>query len=507
MPTSKILTTPQILEIVGSSIRVGHPDISGYTSTSLAAQIAAAGTAMSVLDNNNFADNDWMLVGKPGVNQTETTDVNGAVTRGQSKTVTNSLSFAHEIDAPVTKIFERGIKIYGAATDGGSGTLIASIDALTASGRQLADAVMIQWDKPYTEYTLISTDTTYAYYYATFTDGTTDSSASDYVLAAGIIAGTVERFIDKALDITGQRIGERVTRPMMVRWANDCQDAITQFKYQDPRTGLYQQKDWSFEVTRDETSLAVASGENTHALSGLTTAFKYPNSDKSVINVQMGVERPLVKIDVDDYDRRMIGKPRTDLTVAASAGDTSITVTATADFADSGGLLLGGDNLTYTAKTATTFTGIPASGTGAITATGAVGASVWQNFTASKPERYVIFEGNLLLDKPVASTWNAQKLRIRYIKALTELTTESDVTQVTFTNVFPTYLVAMIYYRNGKDELGDKWMEKFEEQVLNNALSDFIPATEEYQYYNFGDEVYGPHITNEEGYYDYYEFL
>ena len=163
MPTSDILQKPKIIEILGSTIRVAHPDISGYINTRLRNQIAAAGTPMTVADTHGFADDDWMIVGVVGDNITESTDVNqanvvgtGLILRGSSMTVTNYLTFSHELDAPVTKILERGIRIYRAATDGGAGTLIASIDALTATGRFLADAVMIQWDKPYTEYTMIT---------------------------------------------------------------------------------------------------------------------------------------------------------------------------------------------------------------------------------------------------------------------------------------------------------------------------------------------------------------
>ena len=504
MATAKSLTVPKILEIQGATIRIAHPDISRNTATSLAAQIAAGGTAMSVLDNHGFANDDWMVVGDPGQNQTETTDVNGAVTRGQSLTVTNYLKFDHEIDAPVTRVNELGIKIYGAATNGGAGTLIASIDAKTLSLPQLADAVMIQWNKPYTEYTLITTDTAYAYYYATFTDGTTDSSASDYVPATGITSATVERFIDKALDITGQRVNERITREAMVRWANDCQDAITQFKYQDPRSGMWQQKDWSFEIVLDETSLDVAEGENTYALSGLTYAFKYPNSDRGVINVRIGTDKPLRKISVDDYDRLMAGVARTTVNSAVTAADTSITVVSTADFADSGSFTVGSDTgVTYTAKTATTFTGIPASGTGSLAASHSVDDSVWQNITAGDPRAYVIFNGSLILDTPAQEELDGVKIRIRYKKALTALTSESDEVEIPFTNVFPTYLVAMIHYRNGKEDMGDKWMAKFKDQVHDNALSDYIPVEDEWHYENYTDGAYFP---NEHGYSDYYDF-
>ena len=220
---------------------------------------------MTVADTHGFADDDWMIVGVVGDNITESTDVNqanvagtGLILRGSSMTVTNYLTFSHELDAPVTKILERGIRIYGAATDGGAGTLIASIDALTATGRFLADAVMIQWDKPYTEYTMITTDTAYNFYYVVFTDGTTNSPSSDYIAAAGLPYNSVEKFIQQALKITNSKIGDKITREDCVQWADDCQDAIIQYNYQDPVTGFQVMTDWDFEVTENITSLTLA---------------------------------------------------------------------------------------------------------------------------------------------------------------------------------------------------------------------------------------------------------
>jgi hypothetical protein len=119
--TAKVLQTPQILDIIGSTIRVRHPDISGYTRTSVVSQFDSTDTALSVRDNDNFEDNDWFTFGEVGDSKSEECDVNGAVTRGTAITVTNSTKFDHEIDTPVTRIFERGFRLYGAATDGGAG--------------------------------------------------------------------------------------------------------------------------------------------------------------------------------------------------------------------------------------------------------------------------------------------------------------------------------------------------------------------------------------------------
>jgi len=482
MATSKILQKPKILSILGSTIRIAHPDVSGYTRTNLANSIAAAGTAMTVYDNNGFADDDWFIVGVPGDSQTEEDDVNGAVTRGQSITVTNTLRFAHELDAPVIKILERKIRIFGSATDGGSGTLIASIDALAA------DAINIQWDKPYTEYTLISTDTTYAYYYATFDDGTTQSSVSDYVLAGGIASNAVEQFILRALDLSNSQLdGYKLTREMCVRWTNECQDAIKQFMYRDSLSNRLRPKDWSFEITRDITTLALTQNENEYALSGLSPEPKYTNTAQSIISVQLGDEEPLERITAPEMDDVLIGQHRTELSVATTVGGTSITVDDTSSFSSSGTLSVGTDTgVTYTAKTSTTFTGIPASGTGSITAVHAIDAIVLQGRGPGLPQQYCVDGGNIRFDVGADSDAAGKKIKIRYYKSLTALTETSDVTDVDFTNAFPLFIAAKIMTRRNKFDEAAVFMKQFDEIVLDNAMADQILPTDSHPYHTFG---------------------
>jgi len=489
LATSKLLQKPKIIEILGSTVRVAHPDISGNTRTYLASQIAAAGTAMTVLDNNDFLDNDWMVVGNPGDQETETVDVNGAVTRGKSMTVTNSLYFDHELDAPVTKINERGIAIYGAATDGGTGTLIASIDALTASGKQLADAVMIEWDKEYTEHVLISTDTTYAYYYAKFTDGTTSSDASDYVLAAGLGATSVEYFIQQALSMTNSKIdGNLLKREDLVKQANDCQTAIAQFRYQDPRTREYQQVNWEFEMLEDTTSLTVSTGEHKYALSGLTVSPKW-ESERTIMSVRIGSEGKVKKQHVADYDDETEEYTRTNCATTGVVSATSLVVDSNVEF-DSSGTLYSGDNtLTYTGTTGTTtFTGIPASGSSSIETQIEVDDPVWQGIQLGLPDKYTYFDGYIIFNRPPADDYDGYPIKIRYFKRLPVLTEASDVTEVTFTNVFQYYLASWIERRKGNEDKAVQYMTEFNTKVLNNALAVSIPTIDEIEYYQFTDE-------------------
>lgn len=486
MATSKVLQVPKITKIVGSTIYIAHPDVTKYVQSQLADIIAAAGTTAVVYDNNGFANGDYYVVGRIGDGQTEEGSVSGAVTRGQSLTVSNTNKFGHALDDPITKIYERGIKIYGAATDGGSGTLIASIDAITTP---IADATMIQWDKPETQYTLISTDTAYNYYYVKFTDGTTDSSASAYVAATGVNSNVIEPLINRALDLTNTLIdGSKFTREMFVDWAQDCQDAVSQFTYQDPVSGQFKQKDWSHEIDYDE-SIVVAAGQDTYSLSAL--GLKYKNDDKTIIDVRVGQHRPSRKMRIQDYDYFRRNKARTEVSTQATAGSTTLSVDSTADYNTSGTIKAGSQTLTYTGKTSTTFTGIPASGTGSITSTIAVDTPVTQNVPQGSELRYVMYNNTLYFDMLPSDNDVGKSIKIRFFKALDRITKVSDSTDITFTNVFVPYLASRIESRKENKEDAATYMADWTKQMVQCAEADNVPLSDDYRYYNYEDAIYG----------------
>ena len=487
---AKILQKPNILEVIGSSIKIKHPDISSYPRTEAIAPIAVGGTALSVADNNTFEDDAWFVIGEVGDNKTEEGDVNGAVTRGTSITITNTNKFAHEIHSPVTKIYERGIKIYGAATDGGAGTLITSVDAITTP---IADAVMIQWNQPYTEYTIRSSDTAYAYYYVQFTDGTTSSAASDYVLAAGLAYNTVEDVVKGALLKCNAKIDPEVdgliTREWLLQVANDWQDEVTHYETTTP-DGRKISKDWSFETFEDLTGLTITQSENKYALSSLATTLKYGDSMTGILNVRLG-DQVLRYIDIDEYDARMVGKVRTEVATQATAGQTTLILDDTYELSESGTIYVGDQTITYTGNTESTgtLTGIPASGTGSITATITVDTVAWQGVGTGQPKEYTIYDGNILLITPPSSTYVGYKLKFRGIKQLSRLTDFTDTFTVPFTHIAKIYIAAEIEFRKGNDASGlrlkGEWMNKLNDQ----ALKDKTQAQQTFSYYDFGEDL------------------
>jgi len=482
MATSKVLQVPQITSIDGSTIRVAHPDVASYTRTRITTNIAAAGTTLSVADNNNFADNDWFIEGEIGDPKTESGDVNGAVTRGTSLTITNTNSFAHEIDAPVTRIQERGFAVYGAATDGGAGTIIESVDAETASGRQLADAIMIQWDKDFSEFTIISTDTSYAYYYVTFKDGTTESDASDYVLASGPAFNSASELIKAGLrEVDAVVDGNLITNEWLLDVMNDWQDEVTHYVTQDGVS-----KDWSFEIAQDDTSLTILQNKEFYALSGLSSTIKYPDSYQGVLQVKVG-DKILDHISFNEMQALYDGKKRTEVATEASAADTSIVLDDTYEFAENGTVSVGSDTVTYTTNTESTSTlsGIPASGTGSITATWIVNTPVWQGVSPGVPKRYSIFNGNIFLDYPANSTIVNYKIKMKYLFAISRLTSLSETTVITISHIAKYYIGARIESRKGNLDNSERLMAKHAGKLEAEARKDRLQVMDQTDYYNF----------------------
>jgi len=90
-----------------------------------AAVTAGSNKAITVDDNNNLADNDFIFFGEPAMAKSEIAQINAAVVAGTAFQV-DSLSFPHAIGTPVYKIPYNQVKFYHADTIGGDKTLIGS---------------------------------------------------------------------------------------------------------------------------------------------------------------------------------------------------------------------------------------------------------------------------------------------------------------------------------------------------------------------------------------------
>lgn len=477
---NKSLQKPKIVDVHAGVIKIAHPDISRYTRTYVRSPIAAAGTSLTVADNHGFADNDYFVIGVVGTSKAEEGDVNGVVTRGQSLTITNSNKFAHEIDEPVTRIFERKITVYGAATDGG---------ALTAI-RDTASAINIEWNKLETEFNLLVADTAYAYYVVKFYDGTTESAASDYIPSTGLPESSAEKMIQSAMSLTSlDRLdGEKFTRAIMVKWVQDCQEEITSFTFKDPYSEERVQKDWSFEVMETEAgnSLTISTNVNEYSLTGLTYAVKHPYSDRAVISLRYADQKPLTSITAREMQEELCNSFKTAVKTQPLVGDTELEIDSNIELPTAGTIYVGVDTITYTGKSGTdTLTGIPASGAGSITVAHPVDTPVWYGNAPGKPTKWISLRQKLIFNIPFSSDYEDYNIYMTYFRVIPQITEASDSTIIPFYHVFKYYLAHKIELARQDFERASYYRNLFEEKLLEHALADQSPLIDYQDYYTF----------------------
>ena len=187
---------PEIKRVRNNVITVDLPYVEGTETTNLSASVAAAGTALTVLDNQGLADNDYIILGVPGQERTEIKQVDGAVTLGTTITST-AVTFPHPINTPVTLIRYNQIALYGSNDPSSlAPTAIGSAVALDVeSGRQ----------------EMVAT-TTYKYYFVRYynSETTTYSRYSIGVSEDGLPLNSKRRIKDAALGITHEEFSGEI---------------------------------------------------------------------------------------------------------------------------------------------------------------------------------------------------------------------------------------------------------------------------------------------------------
>ena len=74
-----------------------------------------------------------------------------------------------------------------------------------------------------------------------------------------------------------------------------------------------------------------------------------------------------------------------------------------------------------------TLNGIPASGTGSITVTHAVGTDVWQNVSYGEPTLYTIYENTIFFNVPFDSDFEGDNVFSDFYRTLPDYDSDADV--------------------------------------------------------------------------------
>ncbi len=215
------------------------------------------------------------------------------------------------------------------------------------------------------------------------------SDYSDPLLYGGWDQYTVGYLIDRALRDVGETLSEKVTRFDCYEWIN---------------TGLKliqgKLKRWPEHYSYNAVVGQLQRGDHTTTMP--TDAYD-TETNKSIIALRAGDGKKLQYLSPGDFDIEQGDVHFTGVTTQATAGQTTLAINNSYDFADSGTVAVYVSNvkynITYTgvtrSSTAGVLTGVPASGTGSISVTIPVDTWVWQNETEGTPVWFTVRNGNI----------------------------------------------------------------------------------------------------------------
>jgi hypothetical protein len=335
--------------------------------TFLSASAVATETTLTVESIVGFAVSQTLLIGEIGNEKTEIVNTHGTTSpTGSTVTLVAALKFAHAQGTRVYIIDWTQVEVSWSDTTTGSKTILTTID--------------LQPDQLETVYT----DTTQVegYYFVRFKNGSSYSSYSDAIPWEGFERNTVGQIIQYAMKRNKlETFTKFVDHDFCIEEINSCLQYIKGKK-----------KKWTHLQEFDYDMGTTARGEYRIAL----PSDVWQKSHKAVLDIRIGRGSKLTYKDKREWNDLLEDVYQTTMASGASVGDTSITLTDASNFDDDGTVMIAGNLIEYDTKTGNILSGIPATGTGSVTAIISSGTNVWQGaYEEGTPEKYTIYNGYL----------------------------------------------------------------------------------------------------------------
>jgi hypothetical protein len=318
----------------------------------------------------------------------------------------------------------------------------------------------ISADDEYTSYN----DTVYATGYWRFryknSSTTVYSSYSGYFSYEGPASNTVEYMKNEALDIVNEEIGDLVTDEFILNQLNSWQREIQSIR------------DWNWLLTQG--TKAVVVGQLAY---DVPTDLKKMHEGSGITQMRIKNYDNMAHLDKRELDDKLVDTTYDSLESDVALIDTTITLVDSTNFNSSGTILIGTDEITYTANDTTT--GILSGVTG-IDATHTTGDTVWDVNSLSQPLYWALFEDHFYVYPAASSTYSGLVIYIDYYKVLDDLSDDTSVTEIPFYHIAQYYLAWRIEERKGNIGAADRWR-----QIYENRLSSEIRRDQPTNYYRF----------------------
>jgi len=437
-----------------SQIRVSNEilQIDKNEKTFLDADVSSGGSLTA--NGTNFAADDYIVIGQLGVEKTEIGKISTATST--AITLSSNLTFAHT-RGDVIQFIPYNQIVVERSTDGG-----LNYTPLTA--------VDIQPDK---DETLIQrpSDAATDYYRVRFYNSTTDlySDYSDASIATGFADNTVFSIKERALRSMGEEIGGKITDEFL----NEALWEGRRELDQDDRVLR-----WSFR-TKFNTDV----GDIIPGAWSVTapTDLRDPNTHKNILALRVGrLQVPLEYQDVNRFNQNYVDVAHTTLATAITGASTSLVLTSSGDFDESGSVDIAAsaidetiDEVDYTANTETTAT---LSGVTGIADSKAAGIDVWQNVTFGTPRFYTINNGVIYFDVPFEDDLAGENIFMDYYKKMPAYDSDGDELDEPEYDMFVSWLKWKIKYQKSNGNINPREdgdyleFEKRKAQMINKEL-------------------------------------
>lgn len=403
----------------------------GAIRTFLTVNTASGATTLTVKNITSFADNQILVVGEFGNEGAEIVYINGTPS-GSTITLDSGTVFPHSSSSPVIVIDFDQVEFSHA-----TGTTSATIDATLATVNMVVDT------PDFTRYNDIVYTT--GYYFIRFKNSITNvySDYSDPIPVSGYGLFSARTIIDKALGEINKSTSQVLSDSFAFEQIDNCQTEVVR-----------ELKRWSFMQKFDEIIGTVTTG-----------SWKVPipadlddeNTNKSIYQLRVGSQQRLTWVDKEKFDEFQIGVSYSTLSVILNVGDSTMTLTDSGDFDETGTVTIGAYSYDYTANDTSTgvltLSDVVPSGENQ-----AVGADVFQGATTGLPTFWTIYGGNIYYTPNTASTYDDNNLYMDYYTKLIQTTTDSQVIVIPDPTVVINYLCWKFLKKlaNGEETTGSQ---------------------------------------------------
>jgi hypothetical protein len=390
----------------------------------LSTDVSSASNTITVENIVGFDVNKIILIGSIGSNKSEIILTHAATSpTGDTVTLASNTVEAHSRGDKVTILDYNQIEIsWEAGTTPDSDTILATID--------------IQVSLPETIYN--DSIKTSGYYFIRYKDSinTTYSDYSDPIPYVGYKENTVFTIKERALEDLGEKLDDKVI----------TNDYLNNSLW-EARRDLDNDKNilrWSFRQKFNQNIGSVTPGMWRVAV---PSDLRDPNTNKNILSLRVGRKgTKLDYIDMTELNQNYVNSAHTTLDGNVLNGATSITLTDSGDFDESGSIYISGstiDTVSYTANTESS--GVLSGVTGSTAHSD--GDDVWQEITFGEPTTYTIHGGYIYFNIPFEDDLVDENIYMDYWGTLVEYNSDADELDEPEYDLFVSFLKWKIKYK------------------------------------------------------------